>query len=47
MAVSIEGQVAAITGGASGIGLACAKAMAAAGARVAVVDRDEEGLAKA
>ena len=47
MAVSIEGKVAAITGGASGIGLACAKAMAAAGARVAVVDRDEEGLAKA
>ena len=47
MAVSIEGQVAAITGGASGIGLACAKAMAEAGARVAVVDRDEEGLAKA
>ncbi|CAI9399280.1 Ribitol 2-dehydrogenase [Pleomorphomonas sp. T1.2MG-36] len=47
MAVSIEGKVAAITGGASGIGLACAKAMAEAGARVAVVDRDEEGLAKA
>lgn len=47
MAVSIEGQVAAITGGASGIGLACAKAMAEAGARVAVVDRDEDGLAKA
>lgn len=47
MAVSIEGQVAAITGGASGIGLACAKAMADAGARVAIVDRDEEGLAKA
>ncbi|MCM5556351.1 SDR family oxidoreductase [Pleomorphomonas sp. JP5] len=47
MAVSIEGQVAAVTGGASGIGLACAKAMAEAGARVAVVDRDEEGLAKA
>ena len=47
MAVSIEGQVAAVTGGASGIGLACAKAMADAGARVAIVDRDEEGLAKA
>lgn len=47
MAVSIEGQVAAITGGASGIGLACAKAMADAGARVAIVDRDDEGLAKA
>lgn len=47
MAVSIEGQVAAITGGASGIGLACAKAMADAGARVAIVDRDEEGLTKA
>ena len=47
MAVSIKGQVAAVTGGASGIGLASAKAMAEAGAKVAIVDRDEEGLAKA
>ncbi len=31
---SLEGQVAIVTGGASGIGLACAEALAAAGARV-------------
>lgn len=31
---SLEGQVAIVTGGASGIGLACAGALAAAGARV-------------
>lgn len=47
MAVSIKGQVAAVTGGASGIGLASAKALAGAGVKVAIVDRDEEGLAKA
>lgn len=34
---SCEGRVAIVTGGASGIGLACAAALAAAGARVAVV----------
>ena len=38
------GKVAAITGAASGIGLECAKALLAAGARVVLVDRDEERL---
>lgn len=47
MPISLENQVAAVTGGASGIGFACAAAMAAAGARVAIVDRDEDGLKKA
>ena len=36
----LDGQVAAITGAASGIGLATARLFAAAGARVAVLDRD-------
>ena len=35
-----------VTGGASGIGAASARAMAAAGARVAVVDRNAEGAAR-
>lgn len=47
MAISIKGQVAAVTGAASGIGFACAKAMAEAGARVAVVDRDRPSMEKA
>lgn len=41
---SLEGKVAAITGSASGIGLASAEAMMAAGARVVLVDRDEAAL---
>jgi NAD(P)-dependent dehydrogenase (short-subunit alcohol dehydrogenase family) len=36
----LEGQVAVITGGARGIGLACAARLAHAGAKVAVVDRE-------
>jgi len=45
MSMSLEGKVAAVTGAASGIGLASAKAMLAAGARVALVDRDSARLA--
>ena len=44
MARELEGKVAAITGAASGIGLASAEAMLAAGARVVLVDRDEAAL---
>ena len=44
MAQDLSGQVAAVTGAASGIGLACAKAMLGAGARVALVDRAEDQL---
>ncbi len=40
MTMQLSGKVAAVTGAASGIGLACARAMLAAGARVALVDRD-------
>lgn len=45
MTRELEGKVAAVTGGASGIGLATAEAMLAAGARVVLVDRDEAALA--
>jgi ribitol 2-dehydrogenase len=44
MAQELSGKVAAITGAASGIGLECAKTMLKAGARVVLVDRDEERL---
>lgn len=44
MADELKGKVAAVTGGASGIGLASAEAMIAAGARVVIVDRDEAAL---
>lgn len=46
MAESLGGKVAAVTGGASGIGLACVKALVAAGVTVFVVDRAEAALAK-
>lgn len=41
---NVEGMAALVTGGASGIGLACAEVLAANGARVCVVDRDRERL---
>ena len=44
MAKALEGKIAAVTGAASGIGLACAEAMMAAGARVVFVDRDAAQL---
>jgi ribitol 2-dehydrogenase len=44
MARELAGKVAAVTGAASGIGLASAEAMLAAGARVVLVDRDEAAL---
>lgn len=47
MTQDLSGKVAAITGAASGIGLACAKRLIAAGARVILVDRDGEALAQA
>ncbi|RSZ63938.1 SDR family oxidoreductase [Corynebacterium hylobatis] len=40
--ISLEGRRALVTGGASGIGAACARAFAAAGAHVTVCDLNEE-----
>jgi ribitol 2-dehydrogenase len=44
MSHELSGKVAAITGAASGIGLECARALLAAGARVVLVDHAEERL---
>jgi NAD(P)-dependent dehydrogenase (short-subunit alcohol dehydrogenase family) len=43
-AAELTGRAALITGGASGLGAAIAKGMAAVGAAVMLVDRDEDGL---
>jgi NAD(P)-dependent dehydrogenase (short-subunit alcohol dehydrogenase family) len=43
----VDGQVALVTGGASGIGYACAEAMADNGAIVCIFDRDAAKLAEA
>ncbi|MBR0751630.1 SDR family oxidoreductase [Bradyrhizobium jicamae] len=45
MARDLEGKIAAVTGAASGIGLASSEAMLAAGARVSMIDRDQAALA--
>jgi NAD(P)-dependent dehydrogenase (short-subunit alcohol dehydrogenase family) len=44
-AIELSGKVTIVTGGASGIGAAACRALAAAGARIAVVDRDAERCA--
>jgi ribitol 2-dehydrogenase len=46
MAQELIGKVAAVTGAASGIGLECARAMLAAGAQVALVDRAADRLSE-
>ena len=45
--LKLDGRSALITGGARGIGLACAEALSEAGARVCIADRDEMELAEA
>ncbi|GAA5172223.1 MULTISPECIES: SDR family oxidoreductase [Halomonadaceae] len=47
MANDLTGKVAAVTGAASGIGLASVKAMISSGARVVLIDRDESTLESA
>jgi ribitol 2-dehydrogenase len=47
MATSLDGKVAAVTGGASGIGLECARTLAREGAVVHLLDRDANMLAAA
>ncbi len=44
MAKRLQGKTAAVTGAASGIGLACARALLAEGARVVLIDRDGDKL---
>ncbi|HKR45598.1 MAG TPA: SDR family oxidoreductase [Paraburkholderia sp.] len=46
MSESIKGKVAAITGAASGIGFACARALVDEGAKVVLIDRAADRLAK-
>ena len=46
MAETMKGKVAAITGAASGIGLACARLLIAEGATVVLVDRAEDALVR-
>lgn len=43
-AVRLDGRVAVVTGAAAGIGRACARALGAFGADLALCDRDETGL---
>jgi NAD(P)-dependent dehydrogenase (short-subunit alcohol dehydrogenase family) len=44
--MDIKGQAAIVTGGASGLGAACARTLAAAGAKVAVLDVNDKAAAE-
>jgi NAD(P)-dependent dehydrogenase (short-subunit alcohol dehydrogenase family) len=45
--IALQGKTALITGGSSGIGLACAKLFLSCGAKVAILGRDAKALAQA
>lgn len=47
MDLQLSGKVVAITGGSKGIGLACAQAFQAEGARVAIISRAQENIDRA
>jgi NAD(P)-dependent dehydrogenase (short-subunit alcohol dehydrogenase family) len=47
MDLNLKGRVVLVTGGSKGIGLACAEAFAAEGARVAITSRSRDNLAAA
>jgi NAD(P)-dependent dehydrogenase (short-subunit alcohol dehydrogenase family) len=47
MDLELAGRIVLVTGGSKGIGLACAKAFVAEGARVAIVSRSRENLDRA
>ncbi|MBI2225895.1 MAG: SDR family NAD(P)-dependent oxidoreductase, partial [Betaproteobacteria bacterium] len=47
MKLNLEGKVVLITGGSKGLGLACARAFAGEGAKVAIASRSQENLDKA
>jgi NAD(P)-dependent dehydrogenase (short-subunit alcohol dehydrogenase family) len=47
MDLGLQGTVVLVTGGSKGIGLACARAFGAEGARVAIASRDAQHLAQA
>lgn len=44
LTLSLDGKIAVVTGASRGIGLACARQLAQAGATVALLSRDEAGL---
>jgi len=43
--MEVKGQAAIVTGGASGLGAACARTLAAAGAKVTILDMNEKAAA--
>ena len=45
--IDLEGRTAIVTGGAAGIGLACARRLLESGARVSIWDKEAEGLEQA